>query len=148
MSKRSSSFWSAIILGVLGSFLILPALALAQLEPVLPSTREVFQGSPGLFQRFGSVPLIISTIFNFIIVVAGTIFIILILVGGMQYLTSAGNEEGTGKAKKLMVDAIIGLILTLAAWAIGTFILRQLGLLGGIGQILPPGTNFPGPNRP
>lgn len=102
--------------------------------------------------QFRDVPTAIGTIFNFVIVIAGTIFVILILVGGIQYLTSAGNEEGTGKAKRLLVDAIVGLILTLAAWAIGIFILQQVGLerrgfFIGSPPVIPPISN-PGPGFP
>lgn len=90
--------------------------------------------------KFSTVQQAISTIFDFVIILAGVIFIILILIGGIQYLTAAGNEEGTGKAKKLIVDGIIGLAITLAAWAIGIFILRQVGFNvsgGGAGITLP-----------
>jgi phosphatidylglycerophosphatase A len=94
--------------------------------------------------KFSSIQVAIGTIFNFVIIVAGVIFIILILVGGIQYLTAAGNEEGTTKAKKLIVDGIVGLVITLAAWAIGTFILQFLGFQGvpggGAGGIVPPTT--------
>lgn len=77
---------------------------------------------------FGDLGSSIQTIFNFVIVLAAVIFVILFLVGGVQYLTAAGNEEATGKAKRLLVDAIVGLVIVLAAWAVGNFILDQLGL--------------------
>ena len=70
----------------------------------------------------------ITTIFNFVITIGAIIFVILFLVGGIQYLTAAGDTEATGKAKKILVDAIIGLVIILAAWAIGNFILDFLGL--------------------
>lgn len=75
--------------------------------------------------RFGSVNEAVNTIFNTVIAAAAAIFVILLLVGGVQYLSAAGNEEATAKAKKLLVDAVIGLIIVLAAWAIGRFILSR-----------------------
>ena len=69
----------------------------------------------------------LGTVFEFVIGIAGAIFVILLLVGGIQYLTGAGNDEQTGKAKKLMIDSIIGLVIVLAAWAIGTFVLDKFG---------------------
>lgn len=77
---------------------------------------------------FGDLGSVINKIFNFVIILAGIIFVILFLVGGVQYLTAAGNEEQTGKAKRLLVDAIVGLVIVLAAWAIGNFVLKQLNL--------------------
>ena len=70
----------------------------------------------------------VNHIFEIAVLVAGVIFIVLFLVGGIQYLTSAGNEEASGKAKKLLVDAVIGVILVLVAWAAGSWILQLLGL--------------------
>lgn len=77
---------------------------------------------------FSDLTTSINTIFNFVIVLGAVVFVILFLVGGIQYLTAAGNEEATGKAKRLLVDAIVGLVLVLAAWAIGNFILDRLGV--------------------
>lgn len=92
-------------------------------------------GEVGKLPGFQSVTAVIRTVFNLVIIIAGTIFVILLLVGGIQYLTAAGNEEATGKAKRLIVDSIVGLIIVLAAWAIGTFIIGRLGLRSTTGGI-------------
>lgn len=98
-------------------------LAFAQV-PIDPSSRNNI-GS--IADKFGTVPQIIKTIFSLVILAAGTIFVLMFLFGGIQYLTSAGNEEGSTKARKLLVDAIVGLIIVLAAFAVGTYILGLLG---------------------
>ena len=77
-------------------------------------------------ENFWTLDSIITLIFNTIITISGVIFLIMLLIGGIQYLTGAGNEETTGKAKKMMIDAIVGLIIVLASWAIGTWILNRL----------------------
>ena len=69
-----------------------------------------------------------QTIFRVIIVIAVILFVVLMLVGGIQYLSSFGNEEATTKAKTLMIDAVIGLFITLAAFGVASFIFGQLGL--------------------
>jgi len=69
---------------------------------------------------------LITKIFNLAISVSGGVFLVMVLVGGVQYLTGAGNEETTSKAKRLMLDAVIGLLLVLAAWPIGTFIIDRI----------------------
>lgn len=96
-------------------------------------------GEPGEIANkpgFQSVTAVIRTVFNLVIIIAGTIFVILLLVGGIQYLTAAGNEEATGKAKRLIVDSIVGLIIVLAAWAIGTFIIGRLGFRSTTGGVI------------
>lgn len=68
----------------------------------------------------------VTLIFNIVITVSGAVFLIMLLVGGVMYLTGAGSEEVTGRAKRLMIDAVIGLILVLAAWPIGSFIIDKI----------------------
>lgn len=76
--------------------------------------------------QFGTVPQIVSLIFNIAIYGSGVAFIILFLVGGIQYLGAAGNEDALNKAKKLLINSVIGLIIVLASWAVGNFIIRAL----------------------
>ena len=52
---------------------------------------------------------------------------LMLLIGGITYLVGSGNEEQTGKGKKMMIDAIIGIFIVLASWAIGTYILNAFG---------------------
>lgn len=96
----------------------------AMAQQILPTQTPQALGQSG----FRSIPTAITTIFNTVVAAAGAIFVVLLLVGGVQYLSAAGNEEATAKAKKLLVDAVIGLIIVLAAWAIGQFVLTKFGI--------------------
>lgn len=107
-------------------------LTLAQV-PIDDSANAVL-GSTGAATRFRDLPTAINTIFQVVIAASGAIFVLMFLFGGIQYLTSAGNEEGSAKARKLLVDAIVGLIIVLAAYALGTWILAQLGLSSNPGR--------------
>ncbi len=75
---------------------------------------------------YSSVDNIILNVIDFIILIAGIGFLVLFFVGAIRYLTGAGDPKATESAKKLLVDAIIGLILVLASWAIATFIYKAL----------------------
>lgn len=68
---------------------------------------------------------IISRILSFV----GVIFLILMITGGLIWMTAAGNEERVGKAKKLITSAVIGLIIVFSAYAITYFVTETL--LGG-----------------
>lgn len=78
---------------------------------------------------------VVSTLLRVVTSVAVILFVILLVVGGVQYLGSFGNEESTTKAKKLIIDAVVGLFIVLAAFGISSFIFGQLGVtgLGGFG---------------
>ena len=73
---------------------------------------------------------ILATIFRVITIVGVILFTLLLLVGGIQYLGSFGNEESTKTARKLILDAVVGLFIVLAAGGIATFVLKQFGVNG------------------
>ncbi|MBI2589419.1 hypothetical protein HYW32_00070 [Candidatus Berkelbacteria bacterium] len=79
----------------------------------------------------------IESIFDIAIIVAGVVFVILFLVGGIMYLASSGNEEQVKKARALMLDAVVGLVLVVTAWAVGTYVLRLLGIEGVTSDSIP-----------
>lgn len=97
----------------------MPTLVAAAPAPIIPTKPD---------GAFGDLATAISKLFNFGITASAIIFMALLLVGGISYLASAGNEQATAKAKRLLVDAIIGLIIVLSAWAVGNFVLNKLGV--------------------
>lgn len=54
--------------------------------------------------------------------IAALAAVVMIILGGLQWLTSAGNEEKVAGAKKTISSAVIGLILIILAWAIVIFV--------------------------
>ncbi len=58
----------------------------------------------------------IQAIYNFGIWAVGVSAMLMISIGGFMYLTSAGNTSKTGKAKEIITDAIIGIILAMVSW--------------------------------
>lgn len=79
-------------------------------------------------QGFQNLDTAVRTIFNLAVGIAATIFIVMLLIGGIQYLTSMGNEEATTKAKKLLVDSVIGIVIVAVAYAGGDWILKHINL--------------------
>ena len=106
---------------VAGSALLAPVVAFAAGE-------SVNVNSTGIPKQWQDFPSVIENVFKIVITVAGVVFVILFLVGGVMYLAAAGNEDNTKKATKLMLDAVIGLVLILISWAVGTYVLRLLGV--------------------
>lgn len=74
-----------------------------------------------------SFPFLIGKILTWVFGAAGVIFVVLFVIGGIMYLTSAGNEEAATKAKKLLIDAVIGMIIIVSAWAAADWILKGIG---------------------
>ncbi|HJV32394.1 MAG TPA: pilin, partial [Patescibacteria group bacterium] len=60
----------------------------------------------------------IGIVYNFLISIAGMVAAVMMIVGGFQYLTSAGDSSKIGQAKSRMANAFIGLVLALGAYTI------------------------------
>lgn len=64
----------------------------------------------------------VINILNWVLGILALVAVIMIIMGGFQWLTAAGNEEKIEKAKKVISAAVIGLIIVLLAWAIVIFV--------------------------
>lgn len=69
---------------------------------------------------------IIANIIETALGLLGVIFILLIVYGGILWMTSGGEEQKIEKAQKIIKNAIIGLIITIAAYAISYFVIAAL----------------------
>ena len=65
---------------------------------------------------------IIGIVLSFI----GVLFLILMIYAGISWMTANGNQEKVNKAKDLMINAIIGIIIIFAAYAITKFVGDQI----------------------
>ncbi len=68
----------------------------------------------------------VMNVVNVLMGFLGIIAIIIILYGGFVWLTSAGNEEKVGQAKKIITAGIIGLVIIFISYAIATFVITSL----------------------
>lgn len=80
---------------------------------------DAVKGGPSTSQLLGNVV-------NILLYVSGIISVIVIIVGGIMYTVSAGNENSTKRAKDAILYAVIGLAISLLAFAIVNFVLKQL----------------------
>jgi hypothetical protein len=69
---------------------------------------------------------IVAAIIQTLLGIVGVIFFIMIIVGGVTWMTAAGNPEKVGKAKKLIINAVIGLAIVTSAYSISYFIAMAL----------------------
>jgi len=61
---------------------------------------------------------IIGIVLSFV----GVLFLILMIYAGILWMTAQGNEQQVAKAKGLLINGTIGLIIVFAAYAITSFI--------------------------
>jgi len=96
---------------------ILPAVVLANEDKYGPEPAKI-----------EDIALIISRILNIVVRLAGIAAFIMLIVGGFQYLTAAGNPEKTKAASQTITYAIFGLVAVIAAWFIMLFIEKFTGI--------------------
>ena len=60
------------------------------------------------------------------IFVAGIVAVVAIIIGGLRYILSQGNEKAIEGAKNTILYAVIGLIVAVLAYAIVNFVLTRL----------------------
>lgn len=70
--------------------------------------------------------VIIGSIVSTIVGILGLVAVIFILVGGVQYMTSAGDPGKTKKAKDTILYACIGLVVCVLAFAITQFTINAI----------------------
>lgn len=68
----------------------------------------------------------LNTIINVVIGVVGFIAVVMIILGGVQYTTSAGDTAKVTKAKNTIMYGVIGLVIALLAFAIVNFVLGNV----------------------
>ena len=73
-----------------------------------------------------SVGGLINTVSNIFTFVAGSIAVIMIVVGGVRYTTSGGDEKNVKAAKNTILYSIVGLVVVMLAYAIVNFVLQKI----------------------
>lgn len=85
------------------------------------------------------IRVIIARIIQIFLGLLGLITVVIIIYAGALIMFSGGEEAKVAKGKRMLTNAVIGLIIILASFTIATFVLRRLsqvtgtGLLGGGG---------------
>ncbi len=77
---------------------------------------------PSALKSNTDVPITIGKIVGAGLAFIGILFFILMIYGGILWMTAQGNEQQTTKAKGLIIAAVIGLIIVLSAYAITAYI--------------------------
>ena len=69
---------------------------------------------------------VFSRITNTILLIVGLISVIMLVYGGLRYILSGGDSKKVTDAKNTVLYAIIGLIISLLAFAIVNFVLTSV----------------------
>lgn len=103
---------------ILSLFFVLPVHAQDVLRGLTQAGKEAYPSGPPTTDITGTISSLVTTTIGLI----GVVFFLLLLYAGVLYMTSAGDEDKVGKAKKLIADAIIGMVIIFSAYALASFV--------------------------
>lgn len=71
---------------------------------------------------------IISGAIGLVLLLVALVFFFILVIGGLKWVTSGGDEKKVGAARAQITNALIGLAIVFAAWAI----MKLIGIVFGI----------------
>lgn len=85
-----------------------------------PSSNYTYTPLEPLFtdEKSGNFVDYMQSIYKFALWTVGIAALLMLMIGGFMYMTSAGNQANAGTAKKIITDALLGLVVVLFAWVI------------------------------
>lgn len=102
--------------------------------------QDTISGSQGVQAGAGlgsgqtaELPTIIGRIINVILGFLGIILLFYILLAGFKWMTAGGNDKQTAEAKAMIQNAVIGMVIIVAGFAISNFVIKQLATLATSG---------------
>ena len=115
-----------IIFTFFGFFLFFPGQTLADIKDPLIFEPQI--GLPGLVDKGQQITLsnkdtsyiaqMVKGFYNYGIAIAGILAAIVLMAGGIIWLTSAGSSEKISQAKGLITGSLTGLLLVFGSWLI------------------------------
>lgn len=85
---------------------------------------DASKGSDQATDLFGSGGMF-TIITNVLLFIIGAISVIMLVIGGIRYTTSAGDSTAVTSAKNTILYAIVGIVVALLAYAVVNWVVGQ-----------------------
>lgn len=123
-----------LILGLIVVFSAVSLLAFVAAPPLLAQVDPKAEVCKGVSLTGGSctatsgpsVQSVITDVINILSFAVGVIAIIMIIIGGIKYITANGDAGGVSSAKQTILGAIIGLVIVAMAQVIVRFVITSV----------------------
>ena len=119
MRKSLIAALALITIAIGGSFLATPGVCASAADDALSGVNSANTGATGNLQSN------IKRITNILLYILGAIAVIVIVIGGFMYATSAGDAQKAKTAKDMILYAAIGIVVAMLAFAIVQFVTTQ-----------------------
>lgn len=95
-------------------------------------TNKKIQGRAIGTETQQTLPVIIGNIVNIILSFLGVLLLVYLIYAGFLWMTSGGDSKKADTAKTYIQNAVIGLIIILASFAISNFVITNLVAVTGV----------------
>lgn len=130
MIKQRIKYLVASLMIVLsGGLAFAPAIASADLKSDACQGVNQLSGSTSTNCATGngkSVSDLMSTVINILSIVVGFAAVVMIIIGGLRYITAGGDSGAMASARSTIIYAIVGLIVVAIAQTLVHFVLNKL----------------------
>lgn len=79
-----------------------------------------------IYSEGTDLPALIGNIIQALLALIGVLFLVLAVYAGFLWMTAQGNEKKVQSAKDILKNAVIGLVLIVAAYAISDFVITTI----------------------
>lgn len=113
-------------LGIVSAFLInfLTPLSTHALSLTIEQGASAARGVDQAETLFGASG-IFTTLSNFMLFIVGALSVIMIIVGGLRYVISGGDNSNVTSAKNTILYAVVGLVVSMLAYAAINFVITS-----------------------
>lgn len=73
-----------------------------------------------------SLTYFIGYLVNVVLGLLGVAFLILVIYGGITWMLAGGDKEKVTSAKKILTNAVVGIVVVIAAYAIASYVTDAL----------------------
>lgn len=128
--KASFKKMSAAVL-VLAAFMLSLGLAMPALAQVDATTGSISEGAESVKPSDSATNLfgensVFLTVTNVALFVIGAVAVIMLIIGGVRYVVSAGDQAAVTGAKNTIMYAVIGIVVAFLSYAAVNFVSSQL----------------------
>lgn len=120
--KKSLKIISQITTGAVASFTLLAGKAMAFSVQEGADSAKADAMPADLVGMNG----VFTKISNTLLLIIGIVSVIMLIIGGLRYIVSGGDNKKVTDAKNTILYAIIGLIISLLAYAIINFVITAV----------------------
>ena len=68
----------------------------------------------------------VTKVINAVLYVVGVLAVVMVIIGGIKYTTSGGDQNAVTSAKNTILYGIVGLVIAILAYAIVNFVIGKV----------------------